>query len=156
MSISSVLPSQTSGASLQAKSLIQEAGERPTLSRQVVLEILLNTPRALTHTEIASAAAEAGNALDRVTLYRVLDWLIDKELAHKIASEDRVWRFNALSRDAQNSSSTHEHAHFQCKYCGQLYCLDELRPAFAFTLPPGFQCEHAELTLRGRCPDCQD
>lgn len=137
-----------------AETLLKSAGERSTPARLGVLDILLATPRALTHTEIAAASRKAGSELDRVTLYRVLDWLVEKDLAHKISGEDRVWRFNALAGEAKDHAGAHEHAHFQCDRCGRLYCLDGLRPAFAFTLPPGFRCDHAELTLRGLCPDC--
>lgn len=137
-----------------AETLLKRVGERSTPARLAVLDILLATPRALTHSEIADAARKAGSEQDRVTLYRVLDWLVEKGLAHRIAGEDRVWRFNALAGEAREQAGTHEHAHFQCSRCGRLYCLDGLRPAFAFTLPPGFRCDHAELTLRGLCPDC--
>jgi Fur family transcriptional regulator, ferric uptake regulator len=137
-----------------ANALLQAVGERSTPARRAVLEILLATPTALSHAEIAAAARVAGNDLDRVTLYRVLDWLVEKALAHKIAGEDRVWRFNATSRDGHAPRGAHEHAHFHCSQCGRLFCLDQLQPVFAFSLPPGFVCEHAELTLRGRCSDC--
>lgn len=139
-----------------AETLLHGAGERSTPARLAVLDILLAAPRALTHAEIAATARKKGSALDRVTLYRVLDWLVEKGLAHKIAGEDRVWRFNALPGEARDQVGAHEHAHFQCRRCGRLYCLDGLRPAFAFTLPPGFRCDHAELTLRGTCPDCAE
>ena len=136
--------------------LLKSIQERPTAARVAVLDILLATPIAITHLEIAAAAREAGFGLDRVTLYRVLDWLVEKGLAHKIAGEDRAWRFNAMAGDSAGHGAAHEHAHFQCSRCGRLYCLDELHPVFAFTLPPGFRCEHAELTLRGHCPGCGD
>lgn len=156
MSIVSTLPLKPARASGEtpAQTLLKRAGERPTPARLAVLDILLDTPRALTHHEIAAAARQAGSELDRVTLYRVLDWLVEKALAHKIAGEDRVWRFNALAGEPLSQAGAHEHAHFQCSRCGRLYCLDGLRPAFAFTLPPGFRCDHAELILRGLCPDC--
>ncbi|MCP5279860.1 MAG: transcriptional repressor [Thiobacillus sp.] len=137
-----------------AEVLLNGVGERPTAARLAVLGILLATSTALTHTDIAAAAREAGVGMDRVTLYRVLDWLVERGLAHRIAGEDRVWRFNALAADKHGHAGAHEHAHFQCSRCGRLYCLDDLRPVFAFTLPPGFRCDHAELTLRGLCPDC--
>jgi len=148
--------SATSPTVSPAETRLKGAGERSTAARLAVLDILLASPRALTHTEIAATATERGSGLDRVTLYRVLDWLVEKGLAHKIAGEDRVWRFNALNGETHDQARLHEHAHFQCSRCGRLYCLDDLRPAFAFTLPPGFRCDHAELILRGRCPDCVD
>lgn len=137
-----------------AETLLTGAGERATAARLAVLTLLLDSPRALTHNELAAAARDGGTELDRVTLYRVLDWLVEKGLAHKIAGEDRVWRFNAMAAGASGLAEAHEHAHFQCSRCGRLYCLGDLRPVFAFTLPPGFRCEHAELTLRGLCPEC--
>ncbi len=144
----------TSPAPSQADRLLAEVGERVTAARTHVLDILLATPTALTHQEIALAARDSGSKLDRVTLYRVLDWLVEKGLAHKIAGEDRVWRFNALAGGAPGPEQPHQHAHFHCARCGRLYCLDELHPVFAFSLPPGFRCDHAELTLHGACPGC--
>jgi Fur family ferric uptake transcriptional regulator len=83
-----------------------------------------------------------------VTLYRALDWLVEQQMAHKINGVDRTWRYNA-QREHQ-----HQHAHFQCKYCSQIYCLEHLQPAFLFNLPSGYQLEEVELTLQGRCPQC--
>lgn len=140
-----------------AATLLEQRQERATEARVAVFQILLDTPIALTHADIAGAARKAGTELDRVTLYRVLDWLVEKGLAHKIAGEDRIWRFNARpDAGPQTPGHAHEHAHFHCNRCGRLYCLDDLHPVFALTLPPGFRCDHAELTLRGVCPGCGD
>ena len=135
-----------------AHQLILSRG-RPTPARVRVLNTLLGSSVALTHSELESRLAETGS-LDRVTLYRVLEWLVAKGLVHKIVGEDRVWRFSAAASEAYGPAGTHGHAHFQCTGCGKLYCLDELRPVYAFSLPPGFRCEQAELTLRGQCPPC--
>lgn len=129
-----------------AASLIQPHG-RATPARVQVLEVLLATPHALSHAEV-EASLGAGAGPDRVTLYRVLDWLVSNGLAHKIAGEDRAWRFNAVA------PGNHGHAHFHCRRCGQVYCLSELQPAFAFNLPAGFRYERAELSIQGLCPRC--
>jgi len=139
-----------------SEALLKGVRERPTAARLAVLDILLATPTALSHADISAAAREVGVELDRVTLYRVLDWLVEKGLAHKIAGEDRIWRFNATARDEHDQAGFHEHAHFQCSRCGRLYCLDDLHSVFAFTLSPGFRCQHAELTLSGTCSDCTE
>lgn len=130
----------------QAESLIKPHG-RATSARLRVLELLLAAPHAMSHAEI-EAGLEAEVCPDRVTLYRVLDWLVSKELAHKIAGEDRTWRFNAVAQDS------HGHAHFHCSRCGQVFCLSELQPAFAFNLPPGYRFQRADLTIQGLCPSC--
>lgn len=132
-------------ATPSALTLIQPHG-RTTPARVHVLEVLLAAPHALTHTEVEARLGK--DCPDRVTLYRVLDWLVTNGLAHKIAGEDRAWRFNAVDR------ANHGHAHFHCTRCGQVFCLSELQPAFAFNLPPGYQYQKAELTIQGLCPRC--
>lgn len=133
---------------LSANEILRNAGERATPAREIVLDILLDAPRALTHQEIEQSAREACLAADRVTLYRVLDWLVARRYAHRIAGEDRVWRFNAAGPEA------HGHAHFHCTACGQVFCLNDLQPALGFNLPKGFRFEGAELTIQGLCPTC--
>lgn len=129
-----------------AETLIQPVG-RATPARVRVLEVLLDAPHALSHAEV-EARLPPDACPDRVTLYRVLDWLVAKGLAHRISGEDRAWRYNAVDRD------NHGHAHFHCAGCGQVFCLSELQPAFAFNLPPGYVYRNAELTIQGLCPRC--
>jgi len=138
----------TTQPSLSAHDLLRNAGERATPARETVLDVLLGAARALTHQEIEQSAREHGLNADRVTLYRVLDWLVARRYAHRIAGEDRIWRFNAAGPEA------HGHAHFRCTECGQVFCLTDLQPGLGFSLPKGFRFERAELTIQGLCPGC--
>ena len=36
-----------------------------------------------------------------------------------------------------------------CTRCGKVFCLEQMQPSFALTLPAGFRYEKAELTLKG-------
>lgn len=139
----------TRHASKLTRELLAGTGERATPTRLAVLEALLAADRALSHHELEEALRKRSRRCDRVTLYRVLEWLVGRGLVHKIAAEDRVWRFNAAGPEP------HPHAHFQCTRCKRIYCLEELPPAFAFKLPPGFRYEHADLKLQGACADCR-
>lgn len=121
---------------------------RVTPARVRVLGLLLAADSALTHAELEARLA----GVDRVTLYRVLEWLVQHGLVHRIAGDDRVWRFSATPGAGVHNG--HEHAHFHCEGCGRTYCLDALRPVFALSLPAGFRCRAAELTLYGQCPRC--
>ena len=128
--------------------LIAAHGGRVTRTRTAVLEVLFAAGRPMSHDEVGAALDDRGVAHDRVTLYRTLDWLVAKALAHKVAGADRAWRFNAVSDEG------HGHAHFHCEHCGALFCLESLQPAIAATLPQGFHLGRAELTFHGTCPDC--
>lgn len=137
-----------SPAATDAAHRISAKGGRATRTRAAVLDILSRAGRPLSHDEIGSALDQAAVVHDRVTLYRTLDWLVGRELAHRVAGADRVWRFNAIADER------HSHAHFHCTRCGSVFCLEALQPAIAATLPAGYQLERAELTFHGLCPQC--
>jgi Fur family ferric uptake transcriptional regulator len=144
----SVQPSQYSLAHQRLLAI----GARLTPAREQVLGILLAASRTMSHQEIEGTAREQGLNFDRVTLYRVLDWLVTQGLAHKIEGRDRIWRFNAVTV----TETEHGHAHFHCTRCGKVFCLEQMQPSFAVTLPAGFLFEKAELTVQGVCPECTE
>lgn len=131
-----------------AEQLIRKAGARLTQPRLHVLRVLLASGRALTHQDVV-AALEGELDIDRVTAYRVLEWLTEARLAHRIAHEDRVWRFSA------SPGHDHAHAHFVCARCGQTLCLDGVSTARPVKLPKGYQLDHVEITAKGHCPNCK-
>ena len=118
-----------------------------TAPRMQVLAAMLAANRVLSHHDIENMLGAA--RLDRVTLYRVLDWLVAQGLAHRIAGPDRVWRFSV-------TGEAHEtHAHFQCNRCGRVLCLDELSARkVPLRLPAGCRPERMELTVTGVCAEC--
>lgn len=129
-----------------ARAQLRATGERVTPARAAVFALLRDSARALSHQEIESGLGRA-NALDRVTVYRVLDWLVEQGLAHKVAGLDRVWRFSIV-REAHD-----RHAHFQCVGCGEVVCLADVAPR-RVTLPRGFRSERVDVTVKGRCAKC--
>ena len=138
--------SKSNPSSEDALIMIRKRGLRPTVARVSVLNVLLSADHALSHSEIDEAAEKTHDMIERVTLYRVLDWLVNNKFAHKVVGADRVWRFNA--------TLTTDHAHFNCTHCGQIYCLENLTPAVALTMPKGFKLQHADVSVQGLCPRC--
>jgi Fur family ferric uptake transcriptional regulator len=128
-----------------ATGLIRSIGARVTAPRVAVLAVLLQARRALTHGEIERRAG----GIDRVTVYRVLDWLTQSGIAHRISGADRVWRFTAAAPHHADG-----HAHFQCSCCGAVICLDQPAERYRLRLPAGYRQEQVELTVHGRCVDC--
>jgi Fur family ferric uptake transcriptional regulator len=132
-----------------AEEAIRGTGARMTRPRIMVLAVLLAAERALTHTEVESRLPPS-REVNRVTIYRVLEWLTEQGLAHKIAGDDRVWRFNAADH-----AHSGPHAHFQCSDCGQVLCLEPVaaKPS-SVKLPAGYRQQQVELTVKGLCADC--
>lgn len=129
--------------------LLRERGARVTPARLRVLALLRTSDRGLSHHDVEQALAD-DTPVDRVTLYRVLDWLVEQGLAHKVADEQRVFRFSAAERaDAPHAA----HAHFVCDDCGKVFCLDDLLPV-APRLPAGFASTQVEFAVHGHCAHC--
>jgi Fur family ferric uptake transcriptional regulator len=132
-----------------ARAMVRASGDRVTAARVNTLGVLLAGRSALSHTDIEQAMSRGGT-VDRVTLYRVLDWLVEKGLAHRIAGADRVWRYS-IARAEHG-----DHAHFQCNRCGKVLCLEQLaKPEVRLPrLPSGYRTERVEMTVQGRCAEC--
>lgn len=133
----------------RAEERLRLTGTRVTRPRIEVLAVLLAARRALTHHEI-ERQVNRSQSIDRVTIYRVLEWLTARELAHRIAGEDRVWRFNAAEAEHEQ-----RHAHFQCNDCGDVICLDKEVTARNIPLPLGYHPQAVELTVKGLCAECR-
>lgn len=132
----------------RAEHLVRSTAARATRPRIEVLCVLLAAPRALTHHEVERQMKRA-LAVDRVTIYRVLEWLAGRGLAHRIAGDDRVWRFSAAGEGHAG-----QHAHFKCTDCGEVICLETAVAARNVPLPSGYHSQEIELTVKGLCADC--
>ncbi|MFC7516284.1 Fur family transcriptional regulator [Herbaspirillum sp. GCM10030257] len=153
---SSYSPAQTSIA--RAEVQLRDAAVRLTSARVKVLAALLDAERAFSHQDMQDAFTD----MDRVTLYRALDCLTDAGLAHKIAGDDRVFRYSAGAEHGAQGDATphHQHGHFKCTRCARVFCLDSiaeaglLRNALEESLGKGFQSHDIEFTIKGWCADC--
>ena len=134
---------------LTAETLIRNTHARVTTSRVKVLDFLLGQTESLTHHDIQQRLA-ADSGIDSVTLYRVLDWLTENQLVHRIGGADQVWRFSA-----GGGHQSHEHAHFQCTKCATLTCFTEVKLPAALALPEGFRSQEVDYLIKGLCPRCK-
>jgi Fur family ferric uptake transcriptional regulator len=132
-----------------AETLIRSTGERLTTARVQVLRALHEAGRALSHHEVEQRVGRE-MPIDRVTIYRVLEWLNKEKLAHKIAGDDRVWRF-AVPVSNNNGDSC---AHFKCTSCGQIVGLENQLGAKLFKVPTGYSPKALEIVVRGLCASC--
>ncbi|NMM25812.1 MAG: transcriptional repressor [Glaciimonas sp.] len=121
-------------ANTEAQSRLRAVSVRVTPARVKVLAALLGAPRALSHQDMQESFAE----MDRVTLYRALDCLIAAGLTHKIAGDDRVFRYSAGTEHSERGGASahqqqlsshgapaqHQHGHFKCSRCAKVFCLN--------------------------------
>ena len=129
----------------RARRRLHGVGGRSTEHRARVLAVLTEAGRPLSHQELTARLAP----IDKVTLYRVLDWLVAQGIAHRLAGSDRIWRF------AVAAASHAGHAHFECSRCCKVMCLGQIPAnALLFGVPRGCRLEGVELTAKGLCSQC--
>ncbi|MBN2680594.1 Fur family transcriptional regulator [Acidithiobacillus montserratensis] len=129
--------------------LLREAGQRVTRLRVAVYKALLEAEQPLSHPEVQQRLENSMESpVDRVSLYRNLEWLVDIGLAHRITADDRIWRFSARRQE-----HSEQHPHFHCVSCGQVFCLPDSQLA-APKLPKDYSVIEMELVVNGLCAHC--
>ncbi|MBI5108562.1 MAG: transcriptional repressor [Rhodocyclales bacterium] len=140
-------------ASVEAEAsadLIRAAGVKVTRGRVRVLDALHAARQPLSHAEVEARLGDASDpAVDRVTLYRILDSLVACGLALKAVDTRGVFRFSAAGAQRQHAN----HVHFRCTDCGGVFCL-KAEPPPPPRLPRGFRLNEVAFDLRGTCAGC--
>jgi Fur family ferric uptake transcriptional regulator len=97
----------------------------PTPRRVAVLRAIGEAPRPLPAADLL-AAVRHRLPMNKVTLYRTLDLLVDRGLIVRLSGGDRAFRYG------MGATYHHpEHPHLLCLECGELECLNpEMIPAF--------------------------
>ena len=146
--------------------LLSAHGLRRTAAARLVLGWLLAHPdTSYTHAQLQAALADdAELALDRVTLYRLIDRLTQVGLLLCRVDAKRVRRYQAMP------SSVHAIPHFECQSCHRDSPLDgafsgalrananDLERAAQTALEAlkalGYQGTSMDFAVRGVCADC--
>ena len=133
------------------KNLMEQRGLPPTPHRLAVLAVLTRADQPLKATDVLRLL-KGRRAIDRVTVYRILDLLVEKHLAERLSSGDRSFRYG-LAAGIRGEA----HAHFYCTTCGEMECLTPNLPGVdESALSRLFQgrIEKVEVRIDGTCQAC--
>ncbi len=136
-----------------ANEVLSAVPGRRTRGRTYVLAALISGKRAMSHTEI-EMSLPPDVAMDRVTLYRVLEWLTENGLTHRVSGADRAVRF-AYTQNAGVGmiQEAQAHAHFQCDQCRRVECLDSVKTTIP-AAPAGYHATWVDMLVHGVCARC--
>lgn len=133
-------------------------GERMTAPRRRVLELLLQAAEPVKAYDLLARFGEDGTAAKPPTVYRALDFLERRGLAHRIAS---ISAYVACAHGDGEHDRPHAAAFLICDCCG---ATQEIAPPTGGALTSGHFAEAVaeagyaiSLTTiegRGRCPAC--
>ena len=123
---------------------------RNTKNKALVLELIQNMTTAISAPDILERTT---GLCDKVTIYRVLDRLIDEGLIHKVVNPTgQILYASSQKCTHTNDIHNHQHVHFSCQKCKSVTCLDNVQPTFK--LPKNYKVSEMNFTLSGLCPQC--
>ena len=122
-----------------------------TGNRLRVLEVVGNNGYPLSAADIFQTL-ERTCRINRVTVYRILDLLVDKGLVERISTGGRSFYYGLAPNEHH-----HPHPHFYCKRCGQMDCLTpgslNVDTGPLWKTFPG-RIDKVEIRVDGVCKNC--
>lgn len=131
--------------------LLNSAKLKATDNRLQVLQVVGNNNYPLSADDIYKTL-ERGGSINRVTVYRILDLLVDHHLVDRISTGGRAFYYGLAPNRHHRP-----HPHFYCKECGQMDCLNpgsmSIDMALLQNTFPG-QIDKVEIRVDGICKNC--
>jgi len=132
---------------MDAKQMLTQGGLAATAKRLLVVQTLAGAGRPVTPQELLESL---GEQMNRVTLYRILDLLVEHHVATRHNAGERAFRYCLRTGPTG-------HAHFTCSRCGHTECLDshalDVGLAELLSRLP-MRVDSAEIRFGGICQEC--
>lgn len=130
---------------------LQNNGHRMTRARAALIDIFSDNHTPLSASELQTLLTKKNIAVNKTTIYREIDFLIQQSTIHTVAFDDNTTRYELSSHD--------HHHHIQCTQCGNVMDLplqDELTEIERhIRKTTGYVIEKHALEFFGLCPQCK-
>ncbi len=131
--------------------LLQTAELEATANRLQVLEVIGGSNCPLSAGDIYTVL-ERTQAMNRVTVYRILDLLVEHKILERLSTGGRAAYYGLAPNEHHLP-----HAHFYCSRCGQMDCLrPEILSIDSELLKKTFpgEIDRVEIRVDGICKNC--
>jgi Fe2+ or Zn2+ uptake regulation protein len=132
----------------KARHMLKEARLYCTEARVAILRVLMEAASPLRQDQIGNRLES--RTLNKVTVYRTLDSLVEAGLVHRAFMQNRAWHFEL----ADHCSEKQCHPHFTCTSCGVTRCMTDISLPMARIPQEGFIINRQQVRLEGLCPAC--
>ena len=133
------------------ESLLRRARLEATDNRLLVLAVVGNNSSPLSAGDIFNTL-QRSCAINRVTVYRILDLLVAHGLVDRISTGGRAAYYGLAPNEHHRP-----HPHFYCKRCGLMECLNPESLTLAgdaFQKTFSGQIDKVEIRVDGICKNC--
>ncbi len=133
------------------REMLVAADLEATPNRVDVLEVVGNNSYPLSAGDIYKTL-ERSSSINRVTVYRILDRLVDQGVVDRISTGGRAAYYGLAPNEHHRP-----HPHFYCKNCGQMDCLTpeslNIETNIIQKTFPG-RIDKVEVRVDGICKNC--
>ncbi|MEM1098543.1 MAG: transcriptional repressor [Planctomycetota bacterium] len=119
---------------------------RTTQQRTAIRTAIEASDGPLTPQEVLAAATRTVPGLGIATVYRALSAGVDEGWLQTVHLPTGPARYELAELG--------HHHHFRCTACDRVFDLEGCPGNLKDLLPPGFELEHHDITLHGKCADC--
>lgn len=137
-----------------ALTALRAKGERVTVGRLSVLDVLTRTHDHVSADQIVALLEREHPGVHRATVYRTLDMLAAHDIVSFVHGPGGASLYHLAA-----TTAGHEHLHAHCRVCGEVVVVpaDSLDGASAAALrASGFSIDPLRSTLVGVCADCTE
>ncbi|CAB5079178.1 Zinc uptake regulation protein Zur [Olavius algarvensis associated proteobacterium Delta 3] len=131
--------------------MLEKVDLQPTPKRLKILEIIGGNDKPLSAQDIFKTINRT-DGINRVTVYRILDLLVENGLAERISTGGRSFNYGMAPNDHHSP-----HPHFYCTRCGGMECLNPesltVDPVPLLRMFPG-RIDSVEVRVDGICDNC--
>lgn len=131
-----------------AKSILKERGLKQTNARVSAISNIHSYTGAIPYYKLQKLIA-----IERTTLYRTLNKLVEEAIIHKTQGSDNETYYAIGGHECGPEGHLHRHIHFQCRVCQKVIC-ENLKEEFSIVIPE-YVIEKVEINLQGVCPSCK-
>ncbi len=124
---------------------------RTTKISIAIYELISKSNKALSHHDIQK---ELDGLCNRVTIYRVLEKLLENGKIHRAIDTEGISRYASCKSTCNGDKHHHNHIHFSCKNCKEVICLEDVVPIFS--LPNDYEIHEVNFTISGICNKCKN
>jgi len=133
--------------------MLEEKNLAVTRQRQAILKKILEMGCHFTARDLYGALNEPTKTVDFATIYRTLKAFEEVGLVKCVAEMGNCRYYS------ETSSRVIPHAHFCCKGCGKLFCLQPLEVTASKEIMSlkkmGFEVHQLVVTIEGLCAQCR-